>query len=392
MVVGRRSLFFMSIAAILVLTTAAPALGAFDASDPNPLRKRTLIRLGDVIANGSIMAVGYREGPKPGRLFVNFSKDGGDTFLKSNGKPRRFPVAGFGKFGISLDFCDKTIWAGSSAHFPGDSRANDSDVLVTRRPISGGQGQAFVTSPNRNRRVRSVDVDCIGKGFLAVAWLEKLEGTTRARLIIQDQGSLAAVDFKRSFNLGKAILGGGISVAATGDAVHVAWTRGKARNVMIQRFGVGEGDKPVISKGPVQKIGSRDAMWPQLAARGGRVAAAYTDAGKVKVKVSDDGGKTYGGFDKVVPGKKGSPSKAHSIDLSDDRIVVEAERREGGSKTPVRVETEDFAATWTTQEFGHRGARRGALERTGSGESLLKEAWHNNGRAQDTLRAQHEVP
>jgi hypothetical protein len=133
-------------------------------------------------------------------------------------------------------------------------------------------------------------------------------------------------------------------------------------------------------------------MWPQLAVRGQRVAVAYTDRGKVKVKISTDGGASFGSFDKVIPeGKKATPSKAWSIAISDDRVLLEGARNQQGTKTSVRVQTFDLGTTWATSAFGHRGTRKGALFRVGQDESLIREAWHDNGPNVDKLRAQSEI-
>lgn len=390
MITGNRTLAVAAALAVAVAASAAPALGAFDAADPNPLRKAPFLRVADMAATGAISAVGYREGGDSANLRVAWSKDAGDTYLKDNGKVRRFAVAGLGKFGVSLDICDKTIWVASAANFPGD-RSQDSDVLVSRRLVAGGAGQAFITSPSRKRTVRSVDVACIGKNFLAVAWIEKIDGETRARLVVQDQNSLAPAAFKKTYNLGGAVLDGGISVAATADGIFVAWTRSKRRHVKYQRFQVGEGAQPKLTRDPIMDFANADALWPQVAARGEQVAIAYTDRGKVKVRISTDGGGSFGPADKIVgQGKISRPSKAWSIDVKGQRVVVEANRSGRTARTPLRVQTFDGGAEWRTSSFGHKGARYGALQPIGV-DSSLKEAWHDNGPSQDTIRSHREV-
>lgn len=384
-----RSYSVIAAVAVSIVASTAPAIGAFDAADPNPLRERTLLRAGAIAANGSTTAIGYREGGNPGQLRVAFSKDGGETYLKGTGKLRQFAVAGLGKLGISLDICDDAIWVASAANAPGD-RPKDSDVIVSRRLVDGGAGQVFVTAPSRNRIVRSADVACLAKDFIAVAWLERIGGESRARLIIQDQGSLAPTAFKKSYNLGKAELGGGISVAGTADGAYVAWTKGKGRHVKYQRFSLGEGDEPTVTRSKIINIARKDASWPQVAARGSHVVVAYTDNGKVKVKTSDDGGASFSPPNKIVPhGKKATPSRAWSLDIRGDRIVVEAERRAAGTRSPVRVQSFDYGSSWQTTAFGHKGSRYGALQTVGEGSSL-KEAWHHNGPSADKLRAQYE--
>ena len=389
MIIRTRGFSVVAAVAVSIVASTAPAMGAFDAADPNPLRERTLLRAGAIAANGNVTAIGYREGSNPGSIRVAFSKDAGQTYLRGTGKLRQFTVAGLGKFGVSLDICDDAIWVASAANAPGD-RANDTDVIISRRLVDGGAGQVFVTAPSRNRIVRSADVACLAKNFIAVAWLEKIGGETRARLIIQDQDSLAPTAFKKSYNLGKAELDGGISVAGTADGAYVAWTKGKGRHVKYQRFSLSAGDEPTISRDKIIEISRRDASWPQVAARGNHVVVAYTDNGKVKVKTSTDRGASFSSPNKIVPhGKKAKPSRSWSLAIKGDRIVVEASRNVAGTNSPVRVQSFDFGSSWQTTTFGHKGARYGALQAVGEGSSL-KEGWHHNGPNKDKLRAQYE--
>ena len=196
-------------------------------------------------------------------------------------------------------------------------------MLVRTRNVNGGDGQRWVTNSSLVRTVRNVDITCVGTDHIAVAWIERLKQTTRARLVIQSQSDFTTAQFRKAFVLGKAVLSGGISVAGTSDGVTVAWTKGEDRDVKLQHFTVGPGAEPEITKGPVIALADKDAQWPQLAARADRVVAAYTDRGKVKVRVSDDDAATFGPPIRIVgTGKKATPSRANSIDVSDERVVV----------------------------------------------------------------------
>lgn len=393
--------FVVALAAAIsvVLTSTTLALGAFQASEPNPLRQRTTIRVQDAAADGQILAVGWREskGSGAGLLRVAFSTDAGGTFLKNNGKLRFYSVAGKAKRGLSIDSCKGRIWAASAAGFPGDA-SGDSDVLVSRRIVGGSAGQAFVTPPSQSRTVRQVDVACAGGRLLAIAWLERNPSGLRARLMIRDQGSLTPAATNQVFDLGPARGKDGISVAATGKSAYVAWSKGNRQDLQFARVDIGKGAAPSLTRRATIRLATRDAVRPQVAARGKKVVVAYADDGKLKAKVSKNRGGAFGKASQLLgSGNVKQPSLATSVDLSGTRIVVQAMRKQpsgaGPTRVPVRLESSNTGTTWSSpEEFGNRGQRVSALQKLSSSNSLLKEAWHDDGPAIDLLRVQREVP
>jgi hypothetical protein len=399
MVVKRRILLAVATCLALVLTAAAPVLGAYGPSQPDPLVSQDLLRVQDIAVVtktggvGPVVAVGWRQAAKPGELFVAFSIDGGRTYLKQNGTMRQFRVAGEGTLGSSLDICGGRIWVGSIVNYPGDDAA-DKDVLLTSRTMAGQAGQAFLTDAAANRAARQVSVACVGNRLLAVAWVETSFGKQRAKLMIRSLEPLGEpASVRRVFGLGAALPKGGIAVDASTDSVHVAWTAGKKQNVLYEGFLIGDGPDPAITRGGNVNLAGGDALYPQVAARGKKVVVAYTDAGKVKARVSGDTGTIFGEPALVVgTGSRGEPSQAHSVDVSGSRIVVEATASSAGVMTPARIVSNDSGVTWTAREFGHVGARVGALRKTSPTSSLLVEAWQNNDPGVDTLRGQYERP
>jgi hypothetical protein len=132
-----------------------------------------------------------------------------------------------------------------------------------------------------------------------------------------------------------------------------------------------------------------------MAARGNRVALAYGDAGKVKAKLSTDLGVTFGSASTLVgAGNVSNPSTVYSADVVGDRIVFEVSANRRGTLTPQRVQSTDAGGSWGTRDFGHIGARVGALLKKKGVAPVLMEAWHNNAPkpATDTLRAKYETP
>jgi hypothetical protein len=397
MVVKRRLPLAITASLTLAVAAAAPALGEFRSANPDPLAQQELLRVQDIAATGKtrnagpVVAVGWRQAAKPGALFVTYSTDGGRSYLKKNGSLRSFRVAGDGTRGLSLDSCAGSIWVVSAANLPGDDPRHR-DLFLTSRTVSGKPGQAYLTDASADRVVRSVSVSCVGKKLLAIAWLEQSFGKPRAKLMLRSlEPAGQQTSFRKVYGLGEADLRGGISVDASPDAVHVAWTTGSGKALRYQRFLVAEGKVPAITRQPSVRLASQDVQLPQVASRGQKVVIAFSDAGKVKARISQDGGQEFGPPSVLVgTGSRKSPSRVHSADVSGPRIVVEVSASQGGLISPQRVQSTDLGVTWQSSSFGHVGARMGALRKTSPTSSVLAEAWQNNAPGPDTLRAQHE--
>jgi hypothetical protein len=371
-----------AISSALVLSSAVSA--AF--GPPVLLRESSVIRIQDLAARGSTVAVGWREGASPGTLHVRVSTDAGASF-----RPR-YPVAGLGGSGMSLDICRGTVWAATAAAFPGDVE-NDSDVLVSSRAIQGGAAdQVFVTSPADDHAVRDTRVACVGRKLLAIAWLDRTATQTRA-VLLRDQDGCCRPP-RPTHRPGHRQIRW-LAVAATSGVV-VAWSRGDTRNLRLRRIDIGSGADPDITPQPPVTLASGDAVLPVLAIRGQKVVLAYSDDGKLKTRISTDEAGLFGSPQVLLStGSVSRPSRATSVDLEGQRIVVEAMRplRPGADQlfVPTRIQTQDLGGAWSKLELGNKGPRTGALQRLQSGESRLKEAWHDDGETIDRLRFQREI-
>ena len=391
-----------SIAAALVLmlvaVTVQPGASAYEPVEPEPLRRAQRLRAQEIAARGDIVLVGWREGGRPDRLSMALSRDGGATFLRGNGKLRRFNLAGLAGRGLSLAVCGRSdvrsMWAVTALRARAD-RAGDSDVLLTRRSLASPKRDAvqlFLTAPTAKRQVRDADIACVGDHHLAIAWVEKKDGRVRARLAIRRLTRAGQSTPVRTYKLGRAVLRGGISVAATPDDVHVAWIKGANQHLRYERFRVVKRSASRFERGQASGIAWRDVERPQIDARGRKVVVAYSDGGDLKVKLSRDRGASFGSAEALAAGTTSQPARARSIALSGARIVVEGVDRTGGSRTPTRFESTDLGSTWQGLAFGHDGIRLGALEKIDYRKSRLKELLHDDGPAGDTLRARREVP
>lgn len=397
MVVKRRLLLPVISALSLTLTAALPAAAAYQEAQPRPLRQAPRLQVRDIAANGAtgatgagpVVAVGYQEGGNPARLYVAFSTNGGRDYRRDNGRLRRFPILGEARLGISLAVCGGRVWAATAFSNPGDT-PGDRDVLLTSRTIAGGAAQAFLTSPSGSRMVRDVQVACVGNKLLAVAWVEKRGAKFAAKLLLRTMEPLGQTPaFQRLIGLGDARFKDGIAVAASARWVHVAWTRGTG-NLRMRRVKIENTSPPSVTPQPARVMASGNVTKPQLAAKGRRVLLAYTQAGKVRARLSKDDGLSFAKPKVVVNrGSIATPSVAHAVDVVGDRLVVEATRNQQGTRTPQRIESTNGGSSWSARTFGHAGTRVGVFLKRANTPARLMEAWHNNA-ATDTLRAQYE--
>jgi hypothetical protein len=394
MVVKRRLLFAAVTAASLVLTSVAPMAGATREAQPSPLRAANLLRVKDIATNGviknGIVSVGYQEASKPGQLYVAWSVDGGQDYRRTNGKLRRYRVVGDPRLGMSVDACAKRVWIGSAWGSP-DDRPGDSDVVLTTRTIDGGAAQKFMTKRARDHKVRDVEVACVSGQLIAVAWLQKSGTKARAKLMLRSVEDLGATPaYRKTFDLGTADYRSGLALTSTPDQVSVAFARDG--DLYLHRLGIEANRAGSASQ---KRIVWKDVKHPQLAAHRNRLAVVYSDAGKVKAKLSDDGGASVGKPQVLAwAGSNRNPSKPFSVDVIGKRIVSTASVYQDGKATPQRFSSSDFGQTWRTSTFGNRGARMASLLKVKGQPSLLMEAWHNNAPKgfSDTLRARYELP
>ena len=399
MVVKPRLLLAVASALTLVLTAAAPMMAATREAKPSPLRAANLLRVKDIAANGntkggSVVAVGWREGSKPGQLRLAFSTNGGKDYRRSNGNLRKYPVVGEPSLGISLDICAGKVWAATGYHSSSD-KAGDSDVFLTSRTVGGGAAQALLTGTSADRRVRDVTVNCVSNKLIAIGWLQKVGNKPTAQLMLRSMEPLGtAPTFKKTYNLGVAEFKSGLDLAATPTSVAVTFVR--KGHLRLKRFDVTAGTTNVTTN-PLKTIAWKDVKYPVMDARGKRFAVAYTDAGKVRVKTSKDLGETLGRA-RTLAGTGGikNPSRAYSLDLMGNRIVstLGVYSKAAGKVTPQRLTSSTFGEKWSKSTFGNIGARYAALLKKKNTSPLFVETWHNNAPkgSRDTIRARYELP
>jgi hypothetical protein len=394
MLAKRRLLFAAVTAASLVLTTVAPMAGATRQAQPSPLRAANLLRVKDIGTNGvmknGLVAVGYQETSRPGQLYVAWSVDGGQDYRRTNGKLRRYRVVGDPRLGMSLDACAKRVWIGTAWGNPNDRRG-DSDVVLTTRTISGGAAQKLLTKTSKNHKVRDVNVSCVSGKLVAIAWLQQSGPQARVKLLLRSVDDLSdKATYRQTFDVGPAEYQSGLALTSTPDQVSLAFVRNG--DLYLHRLAIA--DDKAAGAGSQKRIVWDDVKYPQLAAHRNRLAVVYSDAGKVKAKLSEDAGASVSKPQVLAwAGSKRNPSKPHSVDVQGKRVVSTASVYKNGKTTPQRFSSSDFGQSWRTASFGNVGARMASLLKIKGQPSLLMEAWHNNAPKgiSDTLRARYEV-
>lgn len=236
---------------------------------------RTLV-LGDVAADNAI-GVGYQKGK---HSYLRWSEDGGQTFsadwpLRSGGRSTSPRLAS----------CGNWMWASSIARVTSGGATR---VIIDYLDVTAPESTA---GHFRIPDGFSADVACHGD-VLAVAYsvspvlmFAVMDGhctdpcTPAYTTIISQYGDEPS------------------QVAAVSDGFVVTWPEGSvALGLRVQHFTVtGSGGSIVVTPDPVvtlipgKQIGS-----PVIAGDGTRVVVAYTKKGQTHMRISDDGGQTFG--------------------------------------------------------------------------------------------------
>ncbi len=288
MVVKRRLLLAVASALTLVLTAAAPMMGASKRGHADSAAGGR-----PAAPQGHGRQRHHQQGRHRGRGLARVQQARSAVpglqhqrwrdYSRTNGNLRRYPIVGDPQLGISLDICAGRVWVASGYRSPSD-KAGDSDVFLTSRTIGGGAAQALMTSTADDRRVRDVTVSCVGNDLIAIGWLEKTGNKSTAQLMLRSLEPLGTTpSFKETYNLGAAELKSGLDVAATPSSVAVAFVRDG--DLRLKRFDIGDGpshQQPARSR-PSPGTTSAD---PVMDARGKRLVVTYSDAGKVRLRTS----------------------------------------------------------------------------------------------------------
>jgi hypothetical protein len=269
--------FGLTVAALAVLVVGVGSTAAADPGDvviATQNLHKTLV-LGDVAA-GNAIGVDYQKG---NHSYLRWSEDGGQTF--SADWPLR---AGSPSTSPRLASCGNWMWASSIARTTSGSASTIIDYLDVTAPES-------TAGHFRILDAFSADVACHGD-VLAVAYslspvlmFAVMDGhctdpcTPAYTTILSPYGDEPS------------------QVAAVSDGFVVTWPDNSlAFGLRVQHFTVtGSGGSIVVTPDPVVTLmPGKQIARPVIAGDGSRVVVAYGKNGQTHMRISDDGGQTFG--------------------------------------------------------------------------------------------------
>lgn len=330
----------------------------------------TEIRVGDIAARGSGVAVGWQENAPGGnkRVWMRRSANGGATFrtaLRLDDRQSR---------DIEVDTCDG--WAFASFTF---RESGEWLVGLDKHALTGPFfDQSALTLGGLSRKP---DVACAGER-LAVAWFQRVGGVWHVKLHARGVNDEALGDVLPEVNLdlGVGTMMKGLALAGTGDHLFLTWFDGA--DVRFRRWDLGPGPDFDLLGAPVATLPDAEyGQNPELGVSGERLVYAYMNEADLRARVSATAAATWGPErtleDMPFPSEVGAyPTSA---DVIGTRIVV-AGTIVGGIEELAGEgflqRTTNGGATWhrvagTTIEDGQVvGAYRGT-----AGDPLLVQAW-----------------
>ena len=377
----RSGRWWASAAAVVVATTAAsagPAAAAGGFAPTAILRTAPELYLGDIAAAGSGVGVIWEEPRAIGpALFLRMSRNGGATFTgkrRLDVRPNRRP---------SVAVCGGRLWVASEVHY-GEDQPGDWDITLEDHDLDGtGSGEQIVTDPEVLLAAREPAVACVGGRFIAVAWLQRLEGDGwRAWLRVLDPTPLlagtgpagvAAVDM----DLGPAKPSTPIALDATNRRVVVAWRQ--ANKLRFRRIAVAPGTGVSLSPSPSQIVATGPRWGTEVAIDKARVVIAYTRANDLFTRNSSNGGASFGAAVKRLDGDPSCCWIAYpnSLDIVGARVLLEGTRGYGDLDPATqewRLLSSNGGATFSKQKVGGKGERAGAWAGPRSAPQIV-EAW-----------------
>ncbi len=183
----------------------------------------------------------------------------------------------------------------SVANYPGDDTA-DRDVLPDQpdrqRQARPGLPHRCGVQPQGPRRVRLLRRQEAAGHRLARAELRQAAGQAHAA---QPRGRGARrPSFRKVYGLGRR----GSQGWYLRGREHRFGARGldhreRQGPALSSASSSAEGKPPAITRQPAVRLAAKDVQLPQVASRGQKVVVAYSDAGKIKARVSGDDGETF---------------------------------------------------------------------------------------------------
>jgi hypothetical protein len=226
-----------------------------------------------VASENNTVVVGWLQ--NYGELVYRVSLDRGHTFAPpvsvGGGNPGAVTVCGGLVAAVRVNTGNGSVTL--------DLRETDGTPVETRTLASG-----------RNLDVTGNNIVCVAGRRVATFWDEWISGVLHLKVAVVP---VAEPLTSYEFDLGAAHLYRIRGITATDSHIWVAFSR--SDGIIVQRLDVGSGPLMKVSKGPRARI-ARSVVAPgvSVAAVGNRVYVSYDRNGSGFIRISKDGGKTFG--------------------------------------------------------------------------------------------------
>jgi hypothetical protein len=345
------------IAALTMLMTAALPASAASWSTPKKIAGTGTFWVDGVATENNHVVVSWLENAS--ELVYRLSNDRGKTF-----GPRVDVGPAYNPAAVTL--CGGYVAA---------IRGVGSTMVLDLRSVDGSDSASRTLATGRDLTETGNNIVCVGGRRLATFWDEWIGGVLHLKVaVVPVTEPLSSYEF----DLGRAYLYRVRGIAATETAIWVAWSRGNG--IVVQRLDVGTGPAMKVSKGPRVRIArSLDAPGAVVAAVGDRVYVGYQDSEDAFIRISKDGGQSFGRVIRVYDSTGADPASFFSLAARENVVVAATHLGPwcgGCVGSNMAVYSTNWGRTWTSGPPNVGGYSGVALLGIGPGIRIVH-AWDN---------------
>ncbi len=345
-------------AALTILAITALPVSAAAWSTPKKIAGPGYLWISTVASENNNVVVSWLENAS--ELAYRVSTDNGRTFA-----PR--VDAGGANPGVV------TVCGGLVAAVRVDTGAGT--VKLDLRDTDGTLLEARTLASGRNLTLTGNSVACVGGRRLATFWDEYIGGVLHLKVaVVPVVEALTSYEF----DLGAAHLYRVRGITATDTRIWVAWSR--VDGIIVQRLDVAGGAQMEVTKGPRAHI-ARSLVAPgvSIAAAGNRVYVAYDRNNSGFMRISKDGGQTFGNVRTLYASTADAPAGPWSLSARENVVVAAVHLGPwcwGCVGSNMAVYSTNWGRDWTSGPENVGGFMGVTLRGSGPGIRIAQ-AWDN---------------